>query len=58
MGVQHILTPRWGGSFQVDGSYDCLRVESDGAGANPQLGCILYLLHGLSSWSLPCRRGR
>ncbi len=39
--------------FDVNGGYDCLRVESDGAGSNAQLGAILYLLHGLAYPSAP-----
>ena len=33
--------------------YDCIRVENDGAGSNAQLGCALYLLHGLGYPSAP-----
>ena len=33
--------------LDVDGGYDCLRVSTDGAGNNAQLGCMLYILYGL-----------
>lgn len=35
------------------GAYDCISLDSDGAGSNAQLGCVLYLLYGLRNAATP-----
>ena len=33
--------------MDIAGGFDCLQLNNDGAGANAQLGCIIYILSGL-----------
>lgn len=39
--------------LDVDNGFDCLTVNSADVGANAQLGCVLYLLHGLRYGAAP-----